>query len=164
MNEPEWKDNPGYCPEEIKGHDVEMLFRGGGRARNYNPGGRDWSCAGVPSDILKYKDWTEFENKKNKEWNGEGLPPVGARCKVLGPLGLWYGDFQVIHITEWGLCIAVDEKRKTMFHSIDPEKFQLYESEEDCFVEEMVNMIKSGDSETLSEVARALYKAGYRKQ
>ena len=87
MNEPKWKKNPGYCPDEIIGNDVEVFIVDweSYSKRSRKPEYLDWKIDGIPH-ILKYRDWTAWAQENKRVWNGEGLPSVGERAK--SPRGL----------------------------------------------------------------------------
>jgi hypothetical protein len=89
MNEPKWKKNPGYCPDEIIGNDVEVFIVDweSYSKRSRKPEYLDWKIDGIPH-ILKYRDWTAWAQENKRVWNGEGLPSVGERAK--SPRGFLY--------------------------------------------------------------------------
>jgi len=127
----------------------------------------------------KYQELTEARIKamiprpqvKPKEWNGDGLPPIGAVCE------LWVcGVFD--DVVEF---IGIRNKYTAVFWRLERDvpdagelptvSFRPLRSEEDRAIEEIVEYIKSARLRGLSisdqgakAFALQLYRAGYRKQ
>ena len=107
---------------------------------------------------------------ESKDWNGEGLPPVGMACEgyVQDSAGVWrWLEVEVLKYNS----ISHDECAvHVLRHSILRwcDQFRPIRTEEDVAIEamEMICMGKGpGLVDTISKRhARALYRAGYRKQ
>jgi hypothetical protein len=165
--EPEWKENLGYCPEEIKGHDVEVMFNDGSKDRDEDPQGWAWSKKhNYP--IISFRDWTVWEEQQETKeptpsWNGEGLPPVGTICLAKLRSGNWYKVRILLTNPEICSCIAVLIRSDGKYDAVHwLQSFKLLPREEDQAVHYMLE--KVSDCDNSEEICRALYRAGYRKQ
>lgn len=50
-------------------------------------------------DIIAYRPILEPQGEQQKEWNGEGYPPVGKRCLMQSPiLGMWANQWLEVEV------------------------------------------------------------------
>jgi hypothetical protein len=92
------------------------------------------------------------------EWNGEGLPPVGTRCRhQLYP----HEGVIVAHVKDDGTTSAIIQYAD---HWIcDYNGFVPIRSERQTAIDEIQEIIRKYKFATISTLARAIYDAGYRK-
>jgi hypothetical protein len=92
------------------------------------------------------------------EWNGEGLPPVGTRCRhQLYP----HEGIIVAHVTDNGTASAIIQYADDWL--VGHGCFVPIRSERQMAIDEIQEIIKKHKFDTISGMAHALYDAGYRK-
>lgn len=101
----------------------------------------------------------------SSEWNGQGLPPVGAVCEYRHMIWPEYRSCEIRYISEESL-VAYDDAQEQFYRTCDmlfrpirtPE--QIAAEEREKAIEEMCFAV-----ETLTvKQAKALYDAGYRRR
>lgn len=124
----------------------------------------EWQAAVDALDIPKFPG-------DNPEWNGEGLPPVGAFCgyQYVHHGGAWY-EGEILYVSDEYTIIKghqVGEQhyytRNLEFRPIrTPEQIAAEEREKAAYI----MMVDAGvdDKEWSRQLCLALYDAGYRKQ
>jgi hypothetical protein len=93
------------------------------------------------------------------QWNGEGLPPVGTKCKHQSSP---QEGIIVAHVTDGGTTCAIIQYADDWLYDYDG--FMPIRSERELAIDEIQEIIKKHKSDTISGLAHALYDAGYRKQ
>jgi hypothetical protein len=92
------------------------------------------------------------------EWNGEGLPPVGTRCRHQSSP---QEGIIVAHVTDDGTTSAIiqyADRWACSYHGFVPIR-----SERQMAIDEIQEIVKKHKFDTISGMAHALYDAGYRK-
>ena len=104
------------------------------------------------------------------EWNGEGFPGAGTKCEALNTcmahpeyescLIHWIGEYAVVYTSE--SC----KERMAQVGSV---KFRPIQTKEEKALKEIVDILSfelegMGEFGSYVDTAKALYKAGYRKQ
>lgn len=98
-----------------------------------------------------------------KQWNGEGLPPVGTECEYADYKGNWHK----IYIVARHLGATFVEWRSNDFKGSDiirgeisEKRFRPVQNEREKAIDEIASMIGRG---TFFEDAERIYDTGYRK-
>ena len=123
----------------------------------------------------------------NKEWNGEGLPPIGAECEFYrsptqwfeegGPINGWEdGDVvKVLSIQRAEACeVAVlwNDRDKTALSLVagclrpikpEPSESDLLIAKRDKAVDQIVDDMALVWDSRIQKIAEAIHDAGYRK-
>jgi len=99
-------------------------------------------------------------------WNGVGLPPVGAECEFFWEStgNIWVKGAIAAIVTEAGIESAVIQLDGCYRVSPDPHVFRPIKSEREKAIEEMYSTLENTASMSYKQVAEKLYDAGYRKQ
>jgi len=94
-------------------------------------------------------------------WNGVGLPPVGAECEFFWEStgNIWVKGAIAAIVTEAGIESAVIQLDGCYRVSPDPHVFRPIKSEREKAIEDMMQI-----SHCFISAAIALYDAGYRKK
>jgi len=112
-----------------------------------------------------YVHWVAIDNLQPvNAWNGEGLPPAGAKCELMN-CGHWYKGV-IKYISDTYTIINIDGQGEQHFHSSGL-TFRNIDSEFDKLVDEAKRELMIGyDCDEINIatcVVRDLIKAGYRK-
>ncbi len=100
------------------------------------------------------------------EWDGEGLPPVGAVCQIEAMGGRYQCEIAAHFMQpECEVAAYTVENPDTGWKTLNyarPARFHSIHSERDKAVQEMVAV--TDEHLSPEDTCRALYDAGYRKQ
>lgn len=131
--------------------------------------GNSWHCSGYPSSEIMDDYSDRMTEKPSSDWNGEGLPPAGidVEFRVAGDERWIEGE--VLYSSLYTVVISgngfehVHHPKAVKFRPVrTPEQIA---AEKECAeIKElaMATGLRAGAGQM--EVARAIYKAGYRKQ
>ncbi|HEP8212866.1 TPA: hypothetical protein VDT58_001991 [Pseudomonas aeruginosa] len=131
-----------------------------------------------PSLSISEQRMGTFEARPQESWNGQGLPPVGTLCEWHGPNsdgpdGWVYTESNVVAYTDDGLFICMQKPGCwPVVQRIDncefrplrtPEQIAAEERSKEC--DRIFVILSSVEREgNRSDMAEALYDAGYRRQ
>ena len=124
--------------------------------------------------IVTRAEWQAAVDGLNKpdvvEWDGEGLPPVGAVCEFQNSLGSWF-QVEITAIAKKGICFVQADRDGENYVCQVSSKFRPARTPEQIAAEERektayIMMVDAGvdDNEWSRQLCLALYDAGYRKQ
>lgn len=105
----------------------------------------------------------------SKEWNGYGMPPVGAECQMLNSTANWT-RVKILGIVD-GHAIGFSLAEKRAYSSNLIRDFYPLKTESQLDREELEELVfqasgirsRDGGKASASDVAEALIKAGYSK-
>lgn len=106
----------------------------------------------------------------SKEWNGEGLPPVGTVCEYICEDDRWYRA-DILGYRNDFIFMLIDEMEAlcTMSISGNADKFRLADTRTDKekAIDEMKECVENGyfiNKSCVYNAMKELYDAGYRKE
>jgi len=105
-----------------------------------------------------------------KEWNGEGLPPVGTVCEYYCDSGTWYiVDILGYRKNNVFLLIGGNEALATFELSVWSDRLRVIDkrTEKEKAIDEMKECVESGyfiNRSCVYNAMKELYDAGYRKE
>ena len=101
---------------------------------------------------------------KIKDWDGEGLPPVGTVCEaqILPITDSHWSEAVIVAINGMYAWIKWEGMQEPTSTVLSTARFRPFRTEEDKAVGELVNIIEL-NAHSIKDTARAIIKAGYKK-
>lgn len=169
-------DDPEQCPPQRLAEGLVRAVRAGKLVDVGNYAMMLWKRADRAQVMARVPGWIgeALERREPVEWDGTGLPPVGAVCEWRGHGGSWESANIAAHVTKRsGTSFVLFELPNDYWHwESDPKRLrpiltpeQRAAKERDEAVAAMLadaEVVPFG-SEREEDMARALYAAGWRK-
>ena len=162
MSNVDWSKAPEgathWMPESR--HWREGFWKREGDANYFFEGG-EWAFSGAKP----FGHPALVERPAAPQWNGEGLPPVGASVEWFSPVYGWLGGRVVGHDGTVAVISQNDGYTGCHLHEVRPIRTpeQLAAEAREKAIDEMVSVSPLIDGEWSKLVCTALYDAGYRK-
>lgn len=161
----EWDGGECPLPDDTR---VKLRTRNGVEHRlPVHAGNQRWGHGGGQYDIIAYRPILDADTKPEApEWDGRGLPPVGARCA--GRHTSFRTDFEctIMAINDGKVWFVdhMDDSDRDFVYPLTCVSFRPIRSEEDRLVEQALKDISAEPDEYGADsVVYRMIKAGYRK-
>ncbi|EMB9982504.1 hypothetical protein VAL34_001069 [Pseudomonas aeruginosa] len=135
----------------------------------WSEGTNKWVHGYMSCNVSAEREAT-FEARPQEAWDGQGLPPVGAKCLtdrndfLREVTILCHGKtrtFVFDHVSQEEICLVLKDRAFLPIHT--PEQIAAEERSKEC--DRIFAILSSVEREgNRSDMAEALYDAGYRRQ
>ena len=161
MSNVDWSKAPEGATHYKGGVHPNWRMQKDGEWHAWVPGQKEWIAISDPMPEL----YRPIDDGPTAEWNGEGLPPVGAVVEWLSPVCEWLGGRVVGHDGMVTVVSHNDGYTGCHPHEVRPIRTpeQLAAEARERAINEMRH-IAEHDAHSRAVDYGALYDAGYRKQ